>query len=422
MTTLTNRELVNRACEQVHDGLLPIIEPAMRTKHGVKSGDWVRPTWERMSRNGGPPPQGPDLQFLLKCIFGNWQSFQYLGNAARAQATLLMDARNGLLAHNTQGSADVTTSDAREVITHALRLLERLKAPQAAVVATTLEELAKREARERIPEVSAATVEPSLAPSPDVDQAAEPPSAGEVPSQQPLADDDNLCAATRPSNGAGIAKPALRPLPYPGKEPSNMSKDAKYGCRLDGRIKLEFDLGDGDETLLTTDEHPELVEMVKMVKGHFGEPLGGVFYVNEYGHVLVKAAGETWYAGEYHRLLEFEFEGRLIGPRPEEGAKTGDPWRGPHVGIRYTLTPDGRNVYFKRPVRKGVLRKELLSSYADASVVTSLARLVKQQGGRLYINEARVLFTPVTKEGKVSYVYLGTVAPEHWFPAPAVAA
>jgi hypothetical protein len=207
-------------------------------------------------------------------------------------------------------------------------------------------------------------------------------------------------------------------MPYSGKLPSNASKDAKYGLRLDGRIKLEFDLGNGEETLLTTDDHPDLVAMVRMVKETFDEPAGGVFYLNEHHHVLVKAAGQTWYAGEYHRMLTFEFEGRTIGPVPSAGAKAGDPWNGPHVGINYTLSADGKDVYFKRTVRKGVTKKELLSRYADASVVALLARPVKLQGGRMYINEARALFTPVLRDSVWTHVYLGTVAPEHWFPAP----
>ncbi len=72
--------------------------------------------------------------------------------------------------------------------------------------------------------------------------------------------------------------------------------------------------------------------------------------------------------------------------------------------------------------RKGVEKKERLSSYADASVVSRLARPIKQQGGRLYINEARALFTPVAASSGLTYVYLGTVAAQDWFPAPEIAA
>lgn len=211
---------------------------------------------------------------------------------------------------------------------------------------------------------------------------------------------------------------ATAPLPYPGKEPSNISRDAKYTCGLDGKVRLLFDLGDREETLLTTDAHPDLVTMVRACKEHFGESPAGVFYINEYGHVLVKADGGTWYAGNHHQFLEFEFEGRLIGPRPAPDLRHGEPWSGPHVGINYTLTADGRDVYYKRPVRPGVVRKELLSDYVDPAAVIRMARPVKQQGGRLYINEAQALFTPVMNDRRVEYTYLGTVEPDEWFPEP----
>lgn len=214
---------------------------------------------------------------------------------------------------------------------------------------------------------------------------------------------------------------ASAPVPYPGNEPSNVSKDAKYSCGLDGKVRLLFDLGNREETLLTTDAHPALVAMVRACKEHHGEPPGGVFYINEYGHVLVKAAGKTWYAGEYHELLEFVFEGRLIGPRPDPSLRPGEPWPGPHVGISYTFTADGRDVYYKRTSRPGVLRKELLSDYVDPAPVVRMARPAKQQGGRLYINEARTLFTPVSDGRSVRYTYLGTVQPQEWFPAPTLA-
>lgn len=210
------------------------------------------------------------------------------------------------------------------------------------------------------------------------------------------------------------------PPTYPGKEPSNVSKDAKYTCGLNGEIRLMFDLGNREETLLTTNAHPDLVKMVRTCKEHFGESPAGVFYINEYGHVLVKADGGTWYAGTYGRFLEFTFEGRLLGPKPEPGLTPGDRWSGPHVGINYTLTADGRDVYYKRSTRPGVVRKELLSDYIDPAPVVRKARPVKQQGGRLYINEARALFTPVPDGRSVAYTYLGTVAPHEWFPAPEI--
>lgn len=223
----------------------------------------------------------------------------------------------------------------------------------------------------------------------------------------------------RAPSGEG-AVPASQPMPYPGKEPSNVSKDAKYTCGLDRRVRLLYDLGNREETLLTTDAHPQLVDMVRAVKDHFGESPAGVFYINEYGHVLVKASGKTWYAGRYGSFLEFEFEGHVIGPVPDPALKPGDPWTGPHVGINYTLSANGNDIYYKHATRPGVVRKELLSDFVDPATITRIARSVKNQGGRLYINEARALFTPVTAGRTLSYVYLGAVETHQWFPEPKV--
>ncbi len=425
MTALSNRELVGRACDQLHEGLLPLVEKAMRAQHPGASSNWVTVAHQAMCKPGSPAPKGPDLQFLLKCMTRHWQKhFQHLGNGARGNVSLLSDVRNGL-AHYAGGASDLPADEARELVVPAVRLLQAAAVPQAERANVILAELRGREAHALIRPTTEASpaAEPSpraLEPIPAPTDEPQSPVTKPTPATQVLPAPVRLRKPTRPEATVELAAP--RPLPYAGKVPSNVSKEAKYTCRLDGRITLQFDLGNGEETLLTSSDHPELVAMVQMVKEHFDEPPAGVFYINEHHHVLVKAAGGTWYAGTYAPLLIFEFEGRLIGPEPPTGARAGDPWHGPHVGINYTLTADGKDVYYKRTVRKGVEKKERLSAYADASVVARLARPIKQQGGRLYINEARALFTPVLTTSGLTYVYLGTIAAQDWFPAPETAA
>jgi hypothetical protein len=292
------------------------------------------------------------------------------------------------------------------------------------VVKRNLHELNRRAAHEVMPSLGGSTVQVGSA------AAAEPlPTAPAITEEVPR----EIAPSARPAQSAAfydrshatrvtlpIAVRATEPALYPGNIPARVSRDAKYTCGLDGAIRLLFHLGNREETLLTTDQHPKLVKMVRAVKEAKGESPAGVFYINEYGHVLVKAAGETWYAGTYAEHLDFGFEGKTIGPRAPKDARSGDIWNGPHVGISYTLTADGRDIYYKRTVRPGVERPELLSDYADAKIVTALARPVKQQGGRLYINEAGVLFTPTQGDRQLVYRYLGTIDLAHWFPAPDV--
>ncbi len=61
-------------------------------------------------------------------------------------------------------------------------------------------------------------------------------------------------------------------------------------------------------------------------------------------------------------------------------------------------------------------RQEFLSDYVDDSktFVRSLSRF-RPQGGRLYINEAREIFSPSRDGG---FVYLGYAPTHSWFPEP----
>src|SRR4051812_34795075 len=99
----------------------------------------------------------------------------------------------------------------------------------------------------------------------------------------------------------GEIAPADAPFDYPGYQPSNVSKDARYTLAIDGHIRVQVELGDGEYSLLSTVAHPDLVTMVRTAKAAVGETEAGVFYINEFGHVLVKAGGRTLYAGKYGR-------------------------------------------------------------------------------------------------------------------------
>jgi hypothetical protein len=212
---------------------------------------------------------------------------------------------------------------------------------------------------------------------------------------------------------------------YPGNIPSNVGKDAKYSV-VHGtsgmEVRLIYRIDRTERALLTTAKHPELVEMVNAVKVSTTQSPGGAFYINEFGHVLVPAASDGCvYAGSYSRYLEFDHGGEVLSPRPPAGLVPGKEWPGPHVGILYKITADGRDIRYE--VRTSVSEKRyLLSAVAGPGAAAALAqRLSKYKGsggGRIYINEAREFFAPVGEGPR--YIYLGSLANDAWFPKPAV--
>lgn len=204
---------------------------------------------------------------------------------------------------------------------------------------------------------------------------------------------------------------------YPWLEPSAVKTDGKYRVTSDGQVRLVYTLDRQERALLTTQDHPGLVAMVQSVKRAHGDQPSGVFYINEWRHVLVKAGGGTWFAGRYETLLQFDFDGRTISAIAPIELDSGDAWDGPRVGIKYTLVASGEDVYCKRMVGPQVERKETLSDHIDgaADIVRQWSKH-KGGGGGIYINEAREIFAP-RGEG---WTYLGRAATHEWFPEPAV--
>jgi hypothetical protein len=219
-------------------------------------------------------------------------------------------------------------------------------------------------------------------------------------------------------------------LLYPGLIPSNVNKDAKYSVvtrRASGGmgIRLIYRVSARERALLTTDRHDDLVELVNRVKLEQSAQPGGAFYINEYFDVLVPTQAGCFYAGTYEKLLEFEFEGGLISPQPPHGLQPGQLWPGPHVGIGYTLAAGGNDIKYWRPVRPGRLEEHRLSDHVGRGAAAQLANRLRQikgpQGGRVYINEVGEFFAPIDNgDNGVSYVYLGPLEDDPWFPAPDV--
>jgi hypothetical protein len=191
-------------------------------------------------------------------------------------------------------------------------------------------------------------------------------------------------------------------------------------------IRLVYRVSDRERELLTTDNHDDLVEKINNVKLELTSTPGGAFYINEYRDVLVPDTinGGCVYAGNYTRDLEFDYNGILITPRAPQDLRPGDPWPGPHAGIRYTLAASGGEIRYELKSGRNI-RERWLSDDVGRSAADELARRVAtikgNSGGRFYVNEACEIFAPLTRaEGGVEYVYIGPLADSAWFDAPDV--
>jgi hypothetical protein len=193
--------------------------------------------------------------------------------------------------------------------------------------------------------------------------------------------------------------------------------------KLDGSVRLIYNVGHNERALLTTDEHPELVDMVNEAKQKGGASQGGGrFVINEYRHVIVPTQnGQVLFAGVYTPDLEFEFDSHLISPVAPKGINPGDVWPGPHVGVRYTLAANASDVRYEEETSRGTLKRVCLSDHFSTSELGSLLqmfRATKPQGGAVYVNEARELFAPVDAGSGYKRLYIGHLGKRPWFPDP----
>ena len=227
----------------------------------------------------------------------------------------------------------------------------------------------------------------------------------------------------------------MMPFPkFPGNCPRLAPKDAKYAIRWrqgEPVVSLIYRLGATERVYLSTNAHPELVQMVNAVKQAATGESGGVFYINEWRQVIVPVRGDVdyYYAGDYHGDLEFEFEGHILSGRPvdKEGAplKPGDLWEGPHPGIPYKLRAGGKDIAYQVRIGADRFREVRLSLERSPEAAEAVARKIRSirgaLGGRFYVNEYRAMFTPVSKAGDLQYIYVGQLEEtDPWFPKPDV--
>lgn len=217
---------------------------------------------------------------------------------------------------------------------------------------------------------------------------------------------------------------STQPRRYRGNAPKSVRKAAKYRVKHDAgewAVQLQYVLDKREYALLTTRDHPGLVEMVNRAKESVNDGPGGAFYINEYGRVIVPSTdGDYYEAGTYDEILEFDFDGEVVSSRPTDGLEPGDEWPGPHAGIPYVLTAERSDIRYE--IEFGDTRRKcLLSDDVGPDAARRLAQRLlehKKDSGRIYINECREFFAPISGADEVSYIYLGPLGDDAWFQNP----
>ena len=120
--------------------------------------------------------------------------------------------------------------------------------------------------------------------------------------------------------------------------------------------------------------------------------------------------------------LEFENNGGIVSPRAPDGLLPGATWHGPHVGVRYVLTADGRDVKYIAHLGNNLMCKVCLSDEigieAAARLASRLAHIMGTTGGRFYVNERGEMFSPGRADDGFSPIYLGHLDGDQWFSPP----
>lgn len=236
---------------------------------------------------------------------------------------------------------------------------------------------------------------------------------------------------------------------YEGNWPRVAGKSAKYAVRIaDGNwlVSIYLNLNDEEKFLDIAGQDFGVVEKVNSVKQLLGGIGGGVFYINEFRHLIVpnvvNGNAIFYYGGRVDENLEFEFEYESTKftsmPKLRNGTPIGmgDEWNGPRPGIPYILAPGGRDIYYERPKFDQTKSQDILDDdivrVKLSTVIESETRLKKisdkilkvkgYQGGRFYVNEHRAIFVPVLGENEteLNYIYCGQLDLENWFSEPLI--
>ena len=195
----------------------------------------------------------------------------------------------------------------------------------------------------------------------------------------------------------------------PGKSPI-------FHARADGSADIEWSPWRSDESLKSTMVADagvsEMVEAINEAKSEKTGSRGGAFHINEYGQVLVPIAHsqDKYLVGELTGYPEFvdPRSGRHFNLAVPHGAKAGEAWDLPYVGMPFKFNADGQ-VSRKRAIGD-ILEKESPLRH-DSSLAAKLSK-IRSTGGRLIVNLHGVVLTKLDGEKPV---FVGEIDPNKWF-------
>lgn len=175
------------------------------------------------------------------------------------------------------------------------------------------------------------------------------------------------------------------------------------------------------------DDSNPVIDAVNEVKICHNGQSGGGFWINEFGHVVVTTESLIRYsAGRLTRPLELRGDCGIITAEAAPGLAGGAEWPGPQQGACYKITASGTDIATDANFQNDgyAVRETLrLSEFVGSDRAERLARRFSRfkASGRIYVNEARLVFGPVQKGGGWVDIYLGSIeANDPWFPEPGV--
>ena len=211
--------------------------------------------------------------------------------------------------------------------------------------------------------------------------------------------------------------PASRVSAYDGNAWLAPGRLRRYRVGLDHAVRAVV-LRGGTEQQVQADPVDGLVEAINRAKRAGRQSDGGSFVVNEHGHVLVPTGQGIFFAGILEAPLTFR-QGALVLTAEPDGLSPGDMWTGLLAGVRYRLKAGGNDIEYERADGRVVRLSDVVGVAAANTIASGFAR-VKRGGGRLYVNEAGTVTSPMQRGHTWVDVYVGRVDPDMWFPAPEV--
>jgi hypothetical protein len=208
------------------------------------------------------------------------------------------------------------------------------------------------------------------------------------------------------------------PVQYEGNARAGAGRKRAYHLRLDD--SAEGMASDGEYELTYLLQLPlGCAAAINRGKRRGGQPPGGSFVVNEFGHVLVPTISGTFWVGTLLSGLLLESPDGLIVAVPGS-VRPGQSWPYPPAGVRYVLNASTGDVRYQAAGRSWV-RERQLSDFVGTGVAARIASQLgryKSRGGSIYLGPGGFVTGPVEGAAGWSEVFLGYVDLDRWFPQP----